>query len=255
MAAGEAQVLHDRTGQKVAITDGRGRVRWSDIWEGNPAVASLADIVTNEPMEYLQNGPNCRPYNENRPFTRDSGVKFTDWRARDHRGRLYLTVEERALAPHGDYWLVEPSPMIQSNPNKRWPFERFQRVVEQTHVTWVQTTHLDSIPLPYVLQVPTRSFRETCGVLAGAKGYLGTEGGLHHAAAALGIPAVVIFGGCMSVESLGYPEHVNLVDDGPGTPCGRWEDCAHCRTAMERITVEQVVEAVSARIRPHGLQV
>jgi ADP-heptose:LPS heptosyltransferase len=254
LAAGEAQVLYERTGVKVAVTDARFRVRWHDVWAGNPAIASLADLAENVPLQYLQNAPNLRPYNSSNPFTVDSGVTFTDWRARDHRGKLYLTEAERALAPSGDYWLIEPSPMGNSNPNKRWPFERFQRVVERVIGPWVQTVHPDSVALAGALQVPARTFREACGVLAGAKGYLGTEGGLHHAAAALGIPAVVIFGGCMSVECLGYPEQTNLVDEGPETPCGRWVDCEHCRQAMDRITVEQVMSAVArCRIAPHGV--
>lgn len=248
MAAGEAQRIYEQGGQKVAITDRSGAVRWSDIWRGNPAIASVEESRLGG-VQRIRNGPNARPYNANMPFTAKSGVKFTDWRARDHRGRIYLTEDEIAIGRSvrerlGPYWVVEPSPSARSNPNKRWPFERFQALVGQVVAwRWVQPLHKESQPLDAVRSVSTATFRDACGLLASAEGYVGTEGGLHHAAASLGIPAVVIFGGCMSVETFGYPEHVNLADDGPESPCGRWLLCAHCTQAMDRISVDQVLAA------------
>lgn len=246
-------------GRKVAITDRAGRVRWSDIWRGNPIIATPEESRRDD-VQRILNGPNARPYNANMPFTRHSGVTFTNWRARDNRGRLYLTEQEldlgrRLRSSVGPYWVVEPSPTARSNPNKRWPYERFQMLVNRpTTERWVQPLHPESRQLDQAIGVNAPTFREACGILASADGYLGTEGGFHHAAAALGILAVVIFGGCMSVEALGYPEHVNLADD--GAPCGRWLPCAHCRLAMEQISVDQVWDAVqmvkSARSQGDG---
>lgn len=239
---------------KVAICDRASNVRWSDLWQGNPAVATPMDVTAGVPHHRIVNAPNARPYNANVPFTRESGVRFTDWKARDHRGRIYLTPQElahgqRIAWEYGPYWVIEPSPQTQSSPNKRWHLDRFAEVVEAIpEVLWVQPLHRESKELDGAEGVPTSTFREACGLLAGAAGFLGTEGGLHHAAAALGIPSVVIWGGCMSVEHLGYPEQTNLVDTGPGSPCGKWVPCEHCHDAMDRITVSEVVKAVSARI-------
>lgn len=248
LAAGAAQRLYEDTGQKVAITDRGGAVRWNDIWLGNPAIATPTEAARGR-VQFMQNGPNARPYHaKNVPLTRLSGVKFTDWRARDHRGRLYLTDAERErgrrLRADGPYWLIEPSPVAQSNQNKRWPFDRFERVAQRVPVRLVQLLHDDSHELMKVSGTRTPTFRDACGVLASAEGYIGTEGGLHHAAAALGIPAVVIFGGCMSVETFGYPEHINLADNGPESPCGRWMPCTHCVRAMAAISAAQVLDAV-----------
>lgn len=251
MAAGEAEKLYNELGLKVVITDQRGRRRWSDIWDGNPAIATEADIARGK-VQYITNGPNARPYNANVPFTAQAGIKFTDWRARDHRGRIYLTDEERELGTStrdrvGPYWVIEPSPIASSNPNKQWFHERFADVVRQvSDRAWVQGVHSSFRPIEGITYVPTKTFRLACGLLSAASGYLGTEGGLHHAAAALGIPAVVIFGGCMSVETFGYPEHLNIADDGPDSPCGRWVPCEHCRQAMEAITVDRVVSALTS---------
>jgi FkbM family methyltransferase len=48
------------------------------------------------------------------------------------------------------------------------------------------------------------------GVLSGASLLISPEGGLHHAAAALGVRAVVIFGGFISPATTGYALHTNL---------------------------------------------
>ena len=52
-------------------------------------------------------------------------------------------------------------------------------------------------------------------MLSGARAAVLHEGGLHHAAAALGMPAVVLFGGMISPRNTGYDVHVNLAIDDP----------------------------------------
>jgi len=68
------------------------------------------------------------------------------------------------------------------------------------------------------------------------------EGGLHHAAAALGRPAVVIFGHFIDPEVTGYHGHKNLRGGAVGM-CGSWSSCPECVRAMEAITPEVVVDA------------
>lgn len=250
-AAGEAQVVYDADPSKrVAICDLHGDVRWHDLWDGNPIIAKPDDVAAGEAVHRITNGVGCRPYAVN-PWSRQSGITFTDWRARDHRGRIYLTEQEHAVGRQireeiGPYWVVEPSLSAQSNPNKQWPWRNFVQVTEPGGPQWLQMIHTDSIPLGFPKLIWGQTFRVACGILAHADGYLGTEGGLSHAAAALGIPAVVLFGGCMSVETFGYPEHVNLADNGPESPCGRWLPCPHCQAAMAAITVPAVAQAVES---------
>lgn len=250
MAAGHAQRVYDEDpSRRVAICDVRGRPRWSEIWDGNPIIASPSAVAGGEPVHRIANAVGCRPYLEY-PFTERGGSHFTAWRACEHLGRLYLTVDElnrgKAIARRYDrYIVVEPSPIATSNVNKAWPASRFARLVaEYPDVAFVQLMHPESKPLWNVALVPVRTFREACGILQYAAAYVGPEGGLHHAAAVLNVPAVVIFGGCMSVRTTGYPTHLNLADDGPETPCGRWVPCAHCRDAMDRITVDVVAGAL-----------
>jgi ADP-heptose:LPS heptosyltransferase len=90
--------------------------------------------------------------------------------------------------------------------------------------------------------IQTRNFRHGCAVLKRARAAVVTEGGLHHAAAAVGTPAVVIYGGYISPAQTGYDGQVALFTG--GEPCGMRLPCGHCADAMARITPEEVFERV-----------
>jgi Glycosyltransferase family 9 (heptosyltransferase) len=249
LASGHAQHVFDKDPSKrVAICDKQGRPRWHELWEGNPIIAKPEQVAAGEPVHRLINGSNCRPYIKS--LSVDAGLQCTDWKAADHVGRLYLTKAELAaghdLAKRlGPYIVIEPGLKLKASRNKLWGAERYQAVVDALpELRFAQMTHAGSTLLRGVSGMAMATFRQACGVLASASAYVGAEGGLHHAAAALGIPAVVIFGGFISPNVTGYPWHMNLADDGPGSPCGKWKPCEHCRMAMEGITVNRVVMAI-----------
>lgn len=257
MAAGQAERIYRQDGLPVAILDKRGRVRWSEMWNGNPAIATPAHVQAGKPHLTVTNGVGCRPYIRY-PFTASGGLKFTGWRARDYVGRLYLTTAEREIgermrADVGPYVVIEPDVKAASTPNKHWGLDRYAALVEQLpDVTFVRAKGDESQPFPSVRTVRTETFRDACGVLAAADGYVGNEGGFHHAAAALGKPAVVVFGGFISPYTTGYQTHINLYDSGDDSPCGRWLPCDHCQAAMERIRVDEVAGAVRDMLRLSG---
>lgn len=92
----------------------------------------------------------------------------------------------------------------------------------------------------------TDNFRDACLLLSSVSCYVGPEGGLHHAAALLGTPAVVIFGGFISPKVTGYSEHINFYIDDSTHPygCGNLKNCMHCKDAMKLIEVEHVLSKV-----------
>jgi ADP-heptose:LPS heptosyltransferase len=250
MAAGHAQRAYEAdSSRRVAICDARWHPYWNALWDGNPIIATPKEVAGGEPVQKIQNATGCRPYIRY-PFTHQTGWHFTDWRASEHRGKLYLSLKETALGiqvrqEHGPFVVIEPSPIAKSNPNKAWPREKFAGLIAACpDVTFAQIHHPESTTLDGAVQLGASTFRNACGILASAAAYVGPEGGLHHAAAALGVPAVVIFGGCCSVKTTGYPEHINLADDGPQSPCGRWVRCAHCVDAMAKITPEMVATSL-----------
>lgn len=265
MAAGHAQVAHDRDpDRRVAICDDQWRPRWHAIWEGNPVIASPKEVLTGTPAQFIRNAANCRPYIQY-PFTRETGWRVTPgWRARDQVGRIYLTDAERRFADavrhEGPFVVIEPWVAPKATPNKLWPFARYARVVAECAevLRFVQPIYERRRPLPGAIAIEA-TFREACALLDASEGYVGPEGGLHHAAAALGKPATVIFGGFMDPDVTGYPSHTNLTGRAlppgargrprPPVPvCGSYLPCAHCRGCLDRITVDQVVDAVRGMV-------
>ena len=98
---------------------------------------------------------------------------------------------------------------------------------------------------PWLEGIPKvkNTFREAAALLAKARGVVTTEGGLHHAAAALQKPAVVLWGHFSSPVTLGYDDHYNI-REATGQGCGNTEFCSKCAESLEAITVSSVSETV-----------
>ncbi len=235
MVTGQARAMGDRDPRLVAVR-GHNGARWHALWNGNPRIARPAEVARGRDVQWLDNGPGRRPYVD---YARTSKRRwaYTDWTC--VAGEIYLSDAEIDWARHqgGDRFVViEPYIKPGASPNKRWGLERSQAVVDRMGGReFVQFAWSADPPLQGVRVVSAPSFRHACAVLARAGAYLGPEGGLHHAAAALGVPAVVIFGGMTSPANTGYRDHVNLFDDGPESPCGRRVPCPHCARAMAAI--------------------
>jgi len=258
LAAGQAQRLYAHNPfRRVAICDQQSRPRWHPIWDGNPILATPADVDQGEDVQRLMNAPGCRPYIVY-PFTEDTGWTFnTAFRAREHVARIYLTVDELRFGVQlqqqiGPYVLIEP---YSKHDNLRWPFESWVTLIAALpDLTFVQHTHVESTRVvPGARDVMTRTFRDACGLLASARLYVRGESGMCHAAAALGIPQVTIWGGCMDWNVLGgYPKQIGILNYTGGSPCGRWHPCDHCRRAMAEISVEQVVQSIQTMLTQEG---
>lgn len=252
IASGLARGAKTR-GQRIAFGDGR-RIVWSwqsrVIFQNNPNVAPPGSEQDDD-VEWIEH------YNGHRLYGEVSGAH---WRFRDFRcppGEIYFSDRElermRGLKGAPPVVIIEPSVKDHgacSGVNKQWPVERYIAVARALSIDGETTLSLGpptaSAEWPGLPRVETPSFRDALAVLSCARLYIGPEGGMHHAAAALGVPAVVIFGGFNSPRSTGYPWHSNLA---VGEPCGSIGPCGHCRDAMASITVERVVEAARAHLR------
>jgi ADP-heptose:LPS heptosyltransferase len=221
------------------------------MWDGNPAIA----VTESGPR--LTCGAGCLPY---LVYPRkDSRLQFSQtFKAKDHRAHLYLTPAEEqvgidAFRRYGPYVLMESTPLDRKNINRCWPSENWELLVgllqRKSRMTILQADHEFSGRVPGVPAIPTKTFREACGLMSRARLVVCLEGGTAFGAAAVVAPAVVLWGGCVSAEALAFPEHVNLVDDSPHTPCGRLKACLHCEEAWRKITPERVVDAVQSALR------
>lgn len=167
-------------------------------------------------------------------------------------GEMFFTREEKRFAEQlgSSTGLVFMEPHVPAQktvaPNKQWPVDRYDEVSRRlvslgyTVVQPWYPTARHSIPTARGFGTP--DFRRALAVLKHAALYIGPEGGLHHGAAAVGKPAVVLFGGFIPPQVTGYPTHTNLTG-GVTEFCGSLSTCEHCLAAMRAITVEEVVAA------------
>lgn len=231
MAAGQARALKEKTGRQVAIVDQYGRARRHEIWVNNSDVAT----VIREDTLRIRNCSGHRPYIASKSATRWVWKPFTPTPARI----VFYPKEEQFGQRHGtDKILIEPNVKSIGHTNKQWFWERWQELADRHPGQFVQVGTVNSQRLDGVEFVLTTEFRQAAAILRYARAYVGPEGGLHHAAAALSVPAVVLFGGFISPESTGYATHRNLFTGGQA--CGMRVDCKHCRAAMDAITVDLV---------------
>lgn len=233
MATAQVRRLHQETHRKVMVMGRDGRPRWHEVFRNNPR------IVNELGSARLVNGPGARPYIASKTLT------HWTWQRWDiEPGELYLTHDERSFGtPYAGLILIEPHTKRQKNGsnNKAWPFERWQQVVDAfPGRRFVQVGPAGTRWLANVARAPTETFRQACAVLAGSLAFVGCEGGLHHAAAALNVPAVTLWSEFIAPEFTGYETQRNIRHaDGW---CGARVACMGCAESMRRIEVEEVVE-------------
>lgn len=235
-------------GKRIAFGDGR-RISWdrhsTEIFRGNPNIAAPGSEGAPD-IEWHPYRKGNRLYNRIAP---DRSRWF--WNEFNPvPGELFFDAAEvQAGARLGSgFVLVEPNVERHKSSavNKEWGFAKYKAVslsllAEGYRVA--QFAYPGAQLLPGTEKFPASTFRDALAVLSNAALYVGPEGGMHHGAAAVGVPAVVIFGGWISPSSTGYAAHVNLT--GGADACGRLSPCQHCREAMERITVERVFSAAT----------
>jgi hypothetical protein len=248
MATGMARGARDR-GKRTAFGDGRRIVfgPWSEeIFLGNPNIARPGDERRATDLEWVAHYKGHRLYNALAP---DGQRWLWNYGFSATPGELFFTeAEETLAAAYGrGHVFIEPNvPWHKSvAQNKNWGLMNYQRVAnhfERQGVRVVQSSH-GRLRLTGVGIVRATRFREALLGLRNAAAYVGPEGGLHHAAAALNVPGVVLFGGFIPPDVTGYAIHKNLTGNSTRA-CGSLRDCRHCRSAMRTIDPEQVIKHV-----------
>lgn len=273
MAIGDAAAIHAEHGGKVAIGDGV-RAEWCTLCEGLDFVAKPEEVTPD--TRWVISANSMRPYIDYPRMRAEldhlghDGARFpqkklvgllgrylfrSDYRAKP--APVVLNAVEREIAGAGaaaPYIAIEPYIKARAPVNKQWPVERFHDVAAilagHRRVVQVSAPGLPDL-YPGIERANPASFRHAMAWIAGAQLYIGPEGGLHHAAAAVGTPAVVIFGGFTDPKVVGYDAHVNLTGDARYACGTKQRSCPHCVKALRAITVNDVVtEAQRLLTRP-----
>jgi hypothetical protein len=250
MASGMARGAHAR-GKAIAFGDGV-KIRWDqhshEVFKWNPNIAAPGR-ERDSCVEWIDY------YKGHRLYNRQEGDRWV-WNLDFHAtpGEVFLDdIERKNGERYGSgFVLIEPqsAPWKSVAANKDWGRAKYQEVASRLKKAGFPVGQFisdkGSPPLQGVTPIRTASFRDAVSILANAAIYIGSEGGLHHAAAAVGIPAVVLFGGFIPPSVTGYAAHANLT--GGADACGSLKPCPHCRKAMEAISVEEVVEEALERL-------
>lgn len=251
MATAQARRLQALDPRPVAVrAKDRINARWHVIWDGNPRLIKPEQLAGCE-VQWLDNCSGRRPYIDYANTTREKWC----WRADEPRepGEIYLSGAERQAFAHlRDCVLIEPNLKPGAPLTKQWGWDRWQELVlARRDVPWIQIGETRQKVLQGVGFVTTRTVREAAAVVANVRSAVLPEGGLHHAAAALGTPAVVVFGGYIAPAVTGYATQVSLFMESDEYPlgCGWRRPCRHCDAAMASITVERVVHELDGLLR------
>jgi hypothetical protein len=237
MATGMARGARSR-GVKIAFGDG-ARLMWGPFSEiafrHNPNIAR----ELGPDVEWIHYHKGNRRYNKP-----GAGRWIWNFEFKAQPGEFYFSGHELEHKISRQI-LIEPNvpwhkPVA---PNKDWGLPNYQALADRLRLAGFDVFQLrhGSKRLAGVQLVDARDdFRCAAAALAGFGLVVCPEGGLHHAAAAVGTPAVVLFGGFIPPQVTGYDKHVNLT--GGAEACGSLRECSHCRDAMRRITVDEVFD-------------
>src|ERR1043166_4833514 len=229
-------------GKRVAFGDGR-RIIWgphsATVFAHNPNVAAPGS-ERDADIEWMQYHKGHRVYN-----SQGDGRWLWNYDFRVRPGEFFLTDKEKSFDVPNNLVMIEPNvPDKPCAPNKQWPIERWRRLAEILSERGFAVRQFGYGGRNGVApSIATSTFRRAAGLLARSPIAILPEGGLHHAAAAVGTPAVVLFGGFVSPSVFGYCGHVTLT--GGAGACGSFTRCEHCVEAMRKISVDEVVAAAT----------
>jgi hypothetical protein len=166
--------------------------------------------------------------------------------------------EYAAAAPWRDCIVIQTSTLVAHvpMPNKQWPSERFQAVVDgfPPGLRFVQIGSRDDPPLHGVTDLRgNTSLRESAAILRSARAFVGLVGFLMHLARAVDCPAVIVYGGRETPALTGYPCNLNLTATPPCSPCWQRSLCDHARVCMNEISADAVIAALKKMLAsPRG---
>lgn len=234
-----------KRGKRIAFGDGK-KIIWDHhsalIFRNNPNIAPPGREAGPD-IEWVPF------YRGNRLYNKQVGNRW-EWNYdfRPVPGEVFFDAQETEFAKRfgSGFVVIEPNvPDFKTvAPNKQWPKDRYANVARRLKgdgYRVCQFSYSGGVCLDGIEPIKTPSFRHALAVLKNAALYIGPEGGLHHGAAAVGIPAVVVFGGFIPAAVTGYDTHINLT--GGAEACGSLTPCEHCRATMLAISSNQVYDA------------
>ena len=244
----------------------------SRVFFNNPNISDPKKLDEKRIVHFVDHNSTNRPYIDWQKTTKHIIKHKYCWNL-NHRampGELYFDKQEISEAQNviteaGVFWkssniaehkgiiFIESSKVAKiktkCEENQNWGFEKWDKTVEilKKNYLIINPTHNNSFKHRGIFSYDC-SFRVACAIMKYCNLYLGPEGGFSHAAAALSKPGVVVYGGWIPPQVIGYDFHENLYVEIEGSPCGIRDECDHCRKCMDLITIDNVINAVERNI-------
>lgn len=164
--------------------------------------------------------------------------------------RVYFSHAETEFARQFKNEMVKPFVLLQitplSHPGKAWSNERWAEVVKFLDSQGMTTMQVglsdEELIAGAVSLLGKTTILQALALLKEAVFFLGIDSVFQHAAYALGVPALVLFG-ASTPAVWGYPAHINLYSDLPCQPCTdeHPQTCQEHR-CMLKISTDEVID-------------
>jgi len=244
MASGRADSVHRRTGKMVCIVDRDGSPRDSPMWWNVPFIAQSLENTAR-----MLDAPYARPHVEavsgshiifkRNHWPTPGTLSISRQELRDARELLKAV----GLVP-GGFCVFHPYvKRAGSGVNKDWGCANWSKLALGIRTPIVHLPSSDHRPAPFGVPLDC-GIRTAFAVISQAMFLVTTDSVFHHAAAALQIPTVALWGGFSSVDTFGYRNQINVCSLDSHCPCGSLRECPRCRQLMEGINVEEVARHI-----------
>lgn len=145
-----------------------------------------------------------------------------------------------------DFVTIEPFSKTNYTPNRAYPFEKWQSVVNtiSKKIPVIQIGNKTQTLENTINLTGMTTFRTAAGIIGKSKIFLATESGLVHSATAFNTKSVVVITGYQSSAMVAYPQNTNLVISQHG-PCGLKIPCPLCKkdaAAHDEMEMVKIIE-------------
>ena len=240
------------------------KIYHSIIYDNNPNITHVNNLDRLKSVHFKNYHNFNRPYINYEKSNLDKWIWNMDFSPTP--GQLYFSEQEKKIADKiifeaKQFWkkknksnynaiifLETSSTKIHSSSlsikmkNKDWGDSNWLQLVKKIKNDYliIQSVHETSKKIEGIFCSNKKfNFRIACAILEKCDLFVGPEGGIGHAAAALNKKAVIYFGGWIHPKLTGYNFHENLYFFHPKSPCGaRGYICDHCKEARKSIKVD-----------------
>ena len=264
-----ARELHEVSGKKVFPFELDGQLIKpikSEIFRGNPYIQQEFDNTPSIPMQLNNPATNyCKQDTPQRAVHRydrhiiEQICEFYGIQSPKLKCEMYFSHEERAktesiLQGLENFIAIEPQSNDEYTVNKKYPLSKWQNIADRLKSDGHQVVQIgrktETQLLDGVINLTgLTSFREAALLIEKSKLFVSSEGGLMHAANAVGTRSVIVYTGFIHPTMTCYPENKNIWIGKNHGPCGMKTICHHCKSEAENHDENEVVESVRSMLQ------